>query len=130
MIKDWFDISLSKYHFYILPLAFDTPFETLRIVDFQREPEEIQALIAAISNDQDTLPESKDFSFVCEIETKLISAKKITESTDLVATIASDGSGTTVVQRTVSALAKYPLSANELNSAVRAHADGVTQNMV
>jgi len=130
LIKVWFSLDLSKYHFYILPLAFDTPFKTLKVADFQKEPEEIRNLIAAISDDQDSLPISKNYSFVCEIETKLISAKKITDSTDLVATVGGAEPGTTIVQRTVSNLDKYPLSANELNLEVREKCEGVTKGMV
>lgn len=130
LVKEWFKMSLAEYHFYILPLAFDTPFETLRTVDLQREPSEIQSLIEAISTDQNNFRESAGYSFVCEIEMKLISAKKITESTDLVAAVSSDGTGAKIVQRTVSPLDKYPLSANELNSKVREDVSGVTKGMV
>lgn len=129
ILKDWFAISLTRYHFYILPLAFDTPFKTLRLADIRREPAEIRDIIAAVSYDQQNLPESKDFSLVCEIETKLVSAKRITTKTDLVASIAAGDVDAKIVQRTVSNLDKYPLSANELNEKVRASA-GVTQKDV
>lgn len=129
LLSQWFGVSLTRYHFYILPLAFDTPFRTLRLADIKREPAEIRDIIAAVSYDQQNLPESRDFSLVCEIETKLVSAKKITTKTDLVASIAAGDVDAKVVQRTVSNLDKYPLSANELNEKVRSAAN-VTQNRV
>lgn len=130
LLKDWFGISLARYHFYILPLAFDSPFKTLRVADLKREPKEIRDIIAAVSYSQQTLPDSKSFSFVCEIETNLVSAKKITSKTDLTASIAAGDVDASIVQRTVSNLDKYPLSASELNEKVRAAVDGVTQNKI
>jgi hypothetical protein len=128
LLKQWFGISLARYHFYILPLAFDTPFRTLRVADLKKEPAEIRDVIAAVSLNQQNLPAS-DFDFICEIETNLVSVKKITNKTDLVASIAAGDIDAKVVQRTISALDKYPLSANELNDKVRAAAN-VTQNRV
>lgn len=119
LIREWFGISLSKYHFYILPLAFATPFKTLRTADLQREPEEIRSLIDAISRDQTSLPKSKDFLFICEVETNLISAKKITHSTDLTATLGPDNPDAVIVERNVSSLDQYPLSAEELADTIK-----------
>jgi len=130
LLKQWFGISLAKYHFYILPLAFDAPFKTLRTADLNKEPEEIRNLIAAVSSDQMSLPESSKFEFVCEIETKLVSAKKITHKTDLVTAVGEATGNEPIIHRTVSNLDRYPLSASALNRKVRDEVPGTKHNKV
>ena len=130
LISSWFGISLSQYHFYILPLAFATPFKTLKMADLKHEPEEMRSVIKSVARDQANLAESKEFLFVCEIETTLISAKKITHSTDIVATIDANNPDAVVIQRPVSSLDQYPLSAGELANAVRQACPDATQNKV
>lgn len=130
LLNTWFGISLSQYHFYILPLAFATPFKTLKMADFQHEPEEVRSVIQSVARDQAHLEESKDFLFICEIETTLVSAKKITQSTDLVATLDSENPDAIIVQRPVSSLDQYPLSAGELVDAVRLVASQATKNKI
>lgn len=130
LIKQWFSISLSQYHFYILPLAFATPFKTLKMADLQHEPEEIRAVIDAVAHDQASLAESKDFLFICEVETTLISAKKIRHTTDLTATIGSENPDAVIVHRNVSSLDQYPLSAGELADAVQNISPGVKRGRI
>lgn len=130
LLKDWFQISLTKYHFYILPLAFDSPFKTLKTAELQKEPDEIRNIIAGVSYDQKNLPESSKFAFVCEIETKLISAKKITTNTDLIASIGEHSGEGVIIQRTVSPLDKYPLSATDMVAKVKTALPSTKQNEV
>ena len=130
LLREWFDVSLSQYHFYILPLAFASPFKTLRMADFKREPDEVKAVIRAVAADQQSLPESKDFFFICEVATTFVSAKKITATTDLVAAVDPTNPDDIVVQRNVNPLDLYPLSAAQLQSEVRNACPAVKQNAV
>lgn len=128
LIKEWFGIKLSEYHFYILPLAFAAPFKTLKMADLAKEPAEIRTLISAVAKDQETLAAGGDFDFTCEIQTTLVSAKKITTETDLVATVDPRNPDAVIVERKVSTLDQYPLSASELWKAVKKELSTAKQN--
>lgn len=130
LIGDWFGISLAQYHFYILPLGFASPFKTLRMADMNREPIEIRALINAVSADQHSLAHSDDYHFICEVTTTLVSAKKITQETDLIAAVGQTDPCAIVVQRNVSSLDQYPLSAQEVYQAVKKEYPEAKQNEV
>lgn len=130
LIQEWFDLPLASYNFYIMPLAFSTPFRTLRLADIQKEPEDIAQIIESISRSQDELPASKDFYFLCEIETALVSAKKISAATDLVAKVDQANPDAIVVHRPVSVLDQYPFSGTQIAQLVKEKIPTVSRNDV
>jgi len=127
LIAEWFGVSLTRYHFYILPLGFASPFKTLKMADLDREPEEIRSLINAVSADQHSLVHSDDYHFICEVTTTLVSAKKITQETDLIAALDPNDPNAIVVQRNFSSLDQYPLSAQEVWQAIKKELPGAKQ---
>jgi hypothetical protein len=62
LIRQWFNMRVNDYNFYILPLGFDYPFHTLSAVDLKKEPEDIARIIKTISEAQ-TDPEQPDNDF-------------------------------------------------------------------
>jgi len=112
LVRDWFNIGLSDYNFYILPLGFEYPFKTLSLVELKKEVEDIALIMSAVAKAQvDGLSQDEDFSLVCELRTTLISAKKITEETDLIAKLDGLGDkGSAVISREVSLIDKYPFT--------------------
>lgn len=130
LVHDWFNLPLSSYNFYIMPLAFSTPFRTLRLADIQREPEDIAQIIESISRSQEELPLSKDFYFLCEIETSLVSSKKISQATDLVASIDSTNPDAIIVQKPISALDQYPYSGTQIAQLVKDKIPTVSRNEI
>lgn len=130
LISDWFKMSLADYHFYIMPLAFSTPFRTLKVADIKREPDDIAQLIDSIAKSQQSLPDSKEYYFLCEIETTLVSAKKIASTADLTASIETSNPDAVIVQRAINPLDQYPYSAKQVASQVKLRVLSATSNDV
>ncbi len=77
LVSDWFGRSLLEYNFYILPLGFAYNFQTLSLLDLDTKPEAIANLIKSVSLQQESLSDSSDYHFVCEVTTQLVSAKNL-----------------------------------------------------
>jgi len=129
LIRDWFGIGLSDYNFYILPLGFSYPFQTLSIVDLRKEPEDIAAIIREVTHMQaDNCIEKDGFYLLCEIHTSLVSAKNITEETDLVASVEKTGSNIMLVRRDVNVLDQYPFTYTEVFKRIREELPNIKQH--
>jgi hypothetical protein len=114
-----FGRSLLEYNFYILPLAFAYNFKTLAVIDCDREPEAVAALLRSVTAAQETI-QSTEFHLVCEISTELRSAKKfVAGAEDVSIVVAPTGVGK-VVYRTQPLTDKYPLSYSQVIEKVRA----------
>lgn len=127
IIKKWFNVNLSEYNFYILPLAFAYNFKTFTIVDIEKEPKIIQSLLANISEKQNIKSE-QGYEFTCEIEINLKSAKKITENTDLTASIGPNATNTITVIKTQKLYDQYPYSYNTLFHKLQQNISTLKQN--
>jgi len=111
LVKSWYKQDLLEYNFYILPLGFAYSFKGYSQLDLQKEPELIKSLIETIKYYQDN-PIQGDYEFICEIEVKLNSAKKITENTDVEIGINKqvNGNENTLFYETKKLTDKYPLT--------------------
>lgn len=127
MIQEWFGLDLLEYHFYILPLGFAHHFRTFTLIDIDKEPEVIQNLLANITASQDKKSD-KGFFFTCEIEINLKSAKKISDTTDLVASIDPNAKDVITVIKTQKLTDRYTLSYDELFRKVRQQLTFIKQN--
>lgn len=87
LVQQWYNKDLLEYNFYILPLGFAYSFTGYSHLELKKEPEIIKSLISTIQYYQEN-PKDTDFDFTCDIEVNLVSAKKVTDTTD--ATIAVD----------------------------------------
>lgn len=110
LINKWFGISLSDYNFYILPLGFSYPFKTLSGIEFKKEPEVIMSIISDIESCKKNQSANDEYFFVCEIQTTLISAKKITENTDVTVGIDPESNNKVIISRKISLIDQYPYS--------------------
>jgi len=110
---DWFDIDLTKYNFYILPLGFKYSFKNFEMIKLENEPEAVQNLLAAIVSRQDgKTTESNGFYLVADVRAEVVSAKKIADPQIKVAIDPSSSNrGIIRPQRLID---KYPISATEL----------------
>jgi hypothetical protein len=116
LVKEWFDESLQKYNFYILPVGFAYNFETLSLIDFQNKPDIVKNFINSIKESKSKL-DSSDFHFICEITTKVVSAKKFTVDTppDLITAIDQNTNPEQlIIHKFQHLIDKYPLSYSEL----------------
>jgi hypothetical protein len=124
----WFGLGLSQYDFYILPLGFAYPFKALTLAELQKEPDDIAAVITDVSQAQDEPWATEgEFCLVCELKTTLISAKKMTGESDLVATVQTEGADAAVVRRDVNILDQYPFTYGEVLQRVREAVPGAKQ---
>lgn len=134
LIRDWFDVGLSDYNFFILPVGFSYPFKTLSLAEVEKEPEEIARLLTLVSETQEAgRAVDGEFQLVCEISTTFVSAKKVTERTDFVARVEAAGEGVgdaVVVHRRVRPIDQYPLTFGDLWARVKAEVPEVKQTEV
>jgi len=128
-VREWFGIGLSDYNFYILPLGFSYPFQTISAVDLRKEPKDIAAIVSQVSQAQAAgHVQDGEFWLVCEIQMTLVSAKKITEETDLVASVNAEGGERVIVSREVNILDRYPYSHTQVWERIKAELPHVKQN--
>lgn len=115
IIGEWFDKSLLEYNFYILPLAFAYNFQTLSILEVEGKNEAVANLIKSVSSCQEESDASSGFHFVCEINTQLVTAKKIIGEPDLTVQVDNDSASSTVIVERLQRLTDaYQLSYTQL----------------
>lgn len=119
-IKEWFSKDLLEYNFYIMPLGFSHGFKAFKMLELDKEPEEIKRLINAIAENQKAIKPDDDFVFNCEIQINLVSAKKITEDTDLEVSVNPKAKEYIMVEKTQKLTDRYPISSTELWKALHA----------
>jgi hypothetical protein len=127
LIRYWFNRSLLEYNFYIMPLAFAYNFESLSLLELEKKPETISNLIKSVASTQASISPSEDFHFVCEISTKIISAKKIAGEPDFTTSI-DPNSKTITVERLQHLIDMYPLSYAEIWEKVKKEKPSVKQH--
>lgn len=111
LIAEWFDIKLSEFNFFILPLGFSYPFKSLTLAQVKCEPEMIANIIKDLETPRTRASNDDGYFLVCEIQTSLISAKKITEDTGFVAKIDPTKNGDAIiVNQKVNLIDQYPYS--------------------
>jgi len=131
-VNEWFGRSLLEYNFYILPIGFAYNFETLSIIDFQNKPEIVKNIIYSIKDSQLNLDQSDDH-FICEITTKIVSAKKFTddEQPDLITVIDQNANPEQVIiQKFQNLIDKYPLSYSELVEKIKREKPNTNNNII
>lgn len=128
LAERWFKLGLSHYNFYILPLGFSYPFKTLTAAALEKEPEEIAAIVRDVARSQAIpRPADDEFYFVCEIQATLVSAKKLTDATDLTVAVKGEGDERLIVNRVVDPTDQYPYTYKEVFDRVRQEAPGTKQ---
>lgn len=114
LIKDWFRKDLLEYNFYIMPLGFSHSFQSFKLLDLNKEPEEIKRSINSVSENQKNTTPSDGFVFNCEVQINLTSAKRITEDTDLKVAVNPGAAEFVIVEKPQKITDRYPLSSSEL----------------
>jgi len=126
LLKQWFGLGLSKYNFFILPLAFSYPFTTLTTLDLAREPETIARIIREVAANQERNLDDGGHHLICEIEAELVSAKKLVGEPDIKASIGQDES-TAFVNKKSDLRSQYPYSWTEAFDEVKKRSPSVTK---
>jgi hypothetical protein len=118
LASEWFNRSLLDYNFYILPLAFAYGFQTLSPLDLEGKPEAVANLLRQVSETRERISQNGGYHFVCELQTSLVSAKKLVGDADITAAVNPDAAMGFVLkwQRPID---KYPYSYSELFQRVK-----------
>ena len=127
-IKDWFSRDLLEYNFYIMPLGFAHNFKAFKLLDLEKEPTEIKRLINQIKENQQNTTDD-GFVFNCEIQINLVSAKKITEETDLSVSVNPTATEYVVIEKPQKLTDRYPLSSDELWTKLKIEIPALKQNI-
>lgn len=131
LLDQWFRVSLNEYNFYILPLGFSYPFQTISVTDLSREPEDIQTIIKNVSAQQSSgKTQDRGFHLLCELKTTLISAKKITDTTDFVTAVDSSVKDAVIVRRDVNLIDQYPFTWTQIWHKLKTVNPGLKQNQL
>lgn len=107
--REWFNVGLREYDFYILPLGFSYPFSTLASLDLSNEPETIARIASEVAANQKLERDENGHMLVCEIRPQLVSARKVDGDPDWTVGIDTDAADL-VVTRQVDSLDRYPFS--------------------
>ena len=111
LLAEWFEVKLSEYNFFILPLGFSYPFKALTLAQVKCEPQMIANIINDLENGRLGVPSDQGYFLVCEIQTSLVSAKKITENTSFVAKFDPEKSDAAIiVSQKINLIDQYPYS--------------------
>ncbi len=121
LVNDWFGRNLLEYNFYILPLGFAYNFKSFSTIDLGKEPELIRNLISDITAKQISNNATKDgFYLVCEIETKMISAKKLADPAGITVKIDQNDKDAKVAYiKKENLIDQYTLSYKELKERIK-----------
>jgi hypothetical protein len=131
LVSDWFQKSLLEYNFYILPLGFAYNFRTHSLLQFEQKPQVIANLISSVSAARLLGEQSDGFYFICEVTTKIVSAKKFKDNPDLVTHVDTDADpDAIIVERLQRLIDKYPLSYAQLCEKIKAEKPDVKQQHI
>lgn len=131
LAQQWFDRSLGEYNFYILPLGFAYQFETLSLLEVDTQPEAIANIIKSAISTQDALQKEKtEFYFICEVGTRITSAKKIVGEPDFETAVNPNADGVAIVVRHQSVIDKYPLTYREVREKVKKSIPNLKQSQL
>ncbi|MCC5640797.1 DUF3644 domain-containing protein [Nostoc sp. CHAB 5844] len=109
LINQWFERSLLEYNFFIMPLAFAYNFQTLSTLVVENNSDCVSKIIKAASATQESLNQSSNFYFICEVATEIKSAKKLLEKPNFITAI-DNNSDSLIVLQEQNPIDKYPLS--------------------
>ncbi len=120
LITSWFGRSLLNYNFYILPLGFAYNFQKLSLIDLETKPEVISNLIKSVIATQQTVDQSDEFYFTCEITAQIIKKNQYTtNSADLSVSIDPEEKGNIMIERLIYPIDKYPLNFTALCQSIK-----------
>jgi hypothetical protein len=73
---EWFQIDLSRYNFFLMPLSFYHGFEAITATSISKQPDQVKRLIAYLDKLVQESPETGSKHVALTIETKFVRAKE------------------------------------------------------
>jgi hypothetical protein len=72
LIKEWFNVDLSRFNFYLMPLSFFRDFETAKVLQLSAEESNIAKYLAKLHREHDTESSGEDgYAVVLELDVRL-----------------------------------------------------------
>lgn len=128
LLRKWFAVTLDEFDLFILPLGFSYPFQAVTSAALRKEPGEIADIIRQIAKAQGTQKaEVGDFHLAFELQTTLVSAKKLIGEPDILAAVDPTAKSAIVVEKRTRLVDSYPYSFTDLWEKVKSKISGVKQ---
>lgn len=126
MSHEWFQIDLSRYNFYLMPLSFFHGFENLITASLSPPSEQITRLIDYLKTLDAEEPKDGTGHFVaCRLQTQLVRAK---DAGEISVRFTNDPSAPAMTVREEDVLKNYPLTYYKLTGNLRRRYDDFKEN--
>ena len=117
--ENWFDITLSRYNFYLMPLAFHTPFEIVESVQSDKHPRSVKRLLERIAAAERDNPSSSDDSFHVTLQVQLKFSRSLSTDATRVRMAPNDPNAVPVVMTEENIRENFPWDYTDLISKLK-----------
>jgi hypothetical protein len=71
LIKEWFNFDLSRFNFYLMPLAFFKDFDTAKLLQLSNEESNVAKYLAKLHREHDAAAKKDGYAVVLELDVRL-----------------------------------------------------------
>ncbi|WP_084181408.1 DUF3644 domain-containing protein [Polaromonas glacialis] len=128
LISEWFGVNLNEYNFFILPLGFSYPFKSLTLAQVKCEPETIALIINDLERERQSAANDDGYFLVCEIQTSLISAKRISEETGFTTKVDPTNKEAIIINQKVNLIDQYLYSWTDVLDKLKKEINHINHN--
>ena len=126
LATEWFQLDLSAYNFFLMPISFYHGFESAEPVSRAHYPEQVQKLLAFLDSLEQEKPDTESKQHVAlRLETKLVRGK---DATAVQFRWTDDPSAPVLTVREEDILKNYPLTYRDLARAMRRRYNNFLEN--
>jgi hypothetical protein len=126
LAQEWFQLDLSKYNFFLMPISFYHGFESAEPASRAHYPEQVQKLLAFLDDLEAADNEENGTQHVAlRLETKLVRGK---DATSVVFRWTDDPAAPEVAVREEDVLKNYPMTYRDLTTALRRRYSNFVEN--
>jgi hypothetical protein len=116
LVGEWFQIDLSRYNFFLMPISFYHGFETITAISAMKQPEQVQRLFAYLDALVSQPQEQSTKNVALRLETKFVKSK---DASGVPFRWTDDPNAPTIRLSEEDVLRNYPLTYKELSQLLR-----------
>lgn len=125
LATEWFQLDLSQYNFFLMPISFYHGFETAEPASRAHYPEQVQRLLQFLDSLDENEPEDGRQHVALRLETKLVRGK---DTSSIAFRWTDDPSAPALAVREEDALKNYPMTYRELTNALKRRYSNFLEN--
>jgi hypothetical protein len=125
LATEWFQLDLSQYNFFLMPISFYHGFETAEPASRAHYPEQVQRLLQFLDSLDENEPEDGRQHVALRLETKLVRGK---DTSAIAFRWTDDPSAPALAVREEDALKNYPMTYRELTNALKRRYSNFLEN--